>query len=112
MHATTDLVQEIWSTYRESGDTRQRDQLVFMLTPIVRHVLDDDIGEPPHDLEAEQRIGDGLAALVDAIERYEPATDVTLAEFALTHVSRAVNDPPEAVATPGYRSMAVRGDIR
>jgi RNA polymerase sigma factor FliA len=82
----------IWREYRQTGDPRLRDQLVFAFTPMVRYIVYRKIREIPAQCEVEDFLSCGLEALIRSIERYDPRKGATLEQFAWTRIHGAVID--------------------
>lgn len=89
---TAPEVRAGWEEYRRSGDPRVRDRLIFMLMPMVRYIVHRKIRSVPAHCEVDDFISCGLAALITAIERYDPAKGATLEQYAWTRVQGAVLD--------------------
>jgi len=81
-----------WEEYRQSGDLRVRDRLIFMLMPMVRYIVHRKIRAVPAHCDVEDFISCGLEALIAAIERYDPAKGASLEQYAWTRVQGAVLD--------------------
>jgi len=81
-----------WQHYRRSGDCRQRDQLVLMFLPMVRHIVFRKVRELPAECEAEDLVSSGIEALIRSIDRYDPSKGATLEQYAWTRVHGAVLD--------------------
>lgn len=81
-----------WRRYRASGDRALRDELVFLLTPLVRHIVTRKIRQLPAYCEMDDLTAAGFEALVVSIERYDPDKGATLEQFAWTRIHGAVLD--------------------
>jgi RNA polymerase sigma factor for flagellar operon FliA len=82
----------LWRTYKETGDTRARDRLVFSLAPVVKAIVYRKIREIPAYREVDDYISCGLEALIKSIDRYDPEKGATLEQFAWTRIHGAVLD--------------------
>ncbi|MHB1837843.1 MAG: sigma-70 family RNA polymerase sigma factor [Solirubrobacteraceae bacterium] len=82
----------LWRTYKETGDTRARDRLVFSLAPIVKCIVYRKVREIPAYREVDDFISCGLEALIRSIDRYDPDKGATLEQFAWTRIHGAVLD--------------------
>lgn len=89
---TSDQLLARWNRYRASGDRRERDELVFLLTPLVRHIVTRKVRQLPAYCEMDDLAAAGYEALVVSIERYDPAKGATLEQFAWTRIHGAVLD--------------------
>jgi len=85
-------VLAIWEEYRQGGDVRLRDRLIFMFMPMVRHIVYRKVREIPAQCEVEDFLSCGLEALIQSIERYDPAKGATLEQYAWTRIHGAVLD--------------------
>jgi RNA polymerase sigma factor FliA len=85
-------VLSTWQEYRRSGDPRLRDQLIFAFMPMARHIVYRKIREVPAHCDVEDFLSCGLEALIQAIERYDPAKGASLEQYAWTRIHGAVLD--------------------
>jgi RNA polymerase sigma factor FliA len=83
---------DLWRTYKETGDTKARDRLVFSLAPVVKAIVYRKIREIPAYREVDDYISCGLEALIKSIDRYDPEKGATLEQFAWTRIHGAVLD--------------------
>jgi RNA polymerase sigma factor for flagellar operon FliA len=82
----------LWRSYKETGDTRARDRLVFSLAPVVKAIVYRKVREIPAYREVDDYISCGLEALIKSIDRYDPAKGATIEQFAWTRIHGAVLD--------------------
>ncbi len=82
----------LWRAYKETGDTKARDRLVFSLAPVVKAIVYRKIREIPAYREVDDYISCGLEALIKSIDRYDPEKGATLEQFAWTRIHGAVLD--------------------
>jgi RNA polymerase sigma factor FliA len=87
---SSDQTAELWSAYRNSGDARLRDRLVLTLSPLVKHIVYHRIAEIPARRGVEDLISCGLAALMRALDEFDPASGAGLEQFAWTRIHGAV----------------------
>jgi RNA polymerase sigma factor FliA len=85
-------VLAIWQEYRDSGDRRVRDRLIFMFMPMVRYIVYRKVREVPAQCEVEDFLSCGLEALIHSIERFDPEKGATLEQYAWTRIHGAVLD--------------------
>ena len=90
--ASASEVLAIWREYRQSGDRELRDRLVFMLMPMVRHIVYRKVRGVPAQCEVEDFLSSGIEALIRSIDRYDPDKGATLEQYAWTRVHGAVLD--------------------
>src|SRR5947209_506901 len=82
----------LWRTYKDTGDTKARDRLVFSLAPIVKAIVYRKIREIPAYREVDDYISCGLEALIKSLDRYDPEKGATLEQFVWTRIHGAVLD--------------------
>jgi RNA polymerase sigma factor FliA len=83
---------QLWRDYKETGDVRARDRLIFSLAPIVKCIVYRKIREIPSYREVDDFISCGVEALIRSIDRYDPDKGATLEQFAWTRIHGAVID--------------------
>lgn len=79
---SSEALNRLWQAYRSGGDFRIRDRLVLTLSPIVSFAY------APSTARDEANLSRGFAALVGAIERWDPSRDGALEQFAWGELSR------------------------
>jgi RNA polymerase sigma factor for flagellar operon FliA len=82
----------VWREYKETGDLRKRDRLIFMFAPMVRYLVYRKIREIPAQCEVDDFLSCGMEALITSIDRYDPAKGATLDQFAWTRIQGAILD--------------------
>jgi RNA polymerase sigma factor for flagellar operon FliA len=82
----------LWKKYRETNDPALRDRLVLTFAPLVKFIVYRKVREMPARCEVEDFIGCGLEALIQSIDRYDPAKGATLEQYAWTRIHGAVLD--------------------
>jgi RNA polymerase sigma factor FliA len=83
---------ELWREYRATGDRRLRDRLVLTFAPLVKYIVYKKAREIPARCELEDFISCGLEALINSLDRYDPAKGATIEQFAWTRIHGAVLD--------------------
>jgi RNA polymerase sigma factor FliA len=84
--------EKIWRRYRETGDRRLRDELVFTYVPLVRHLAYRKVRELPAWCEVDDLVSNGVEGLIGALDRYDPAKGASLEQFVWTRIQGAVLD--------------------
>jgi RNA polymerase sigma factor FliA len=84
--------EKIWQRYRETGDRRLRDELVFTYVPLVRHLAYRKVRELPAWCEVDDLVSNGVEGLIGALDRYDPAKGASLEQFVWTRIQGAVLD--------------------
>jgi RNA polymerase sigma factor for flagellar operon FliA len=105
----TIVLAEHWRRYRRDGEREVRDQLVLAYSPIVKHVAGRIAsGMPPH-VDLADLVAYGLAGLIEAVERYDPARGVKFESFAGLRIRGAIID---ALRSLDWVPRAVREEAR
>ncbi|HEV2061988.1 MAG TPA: FliA/WhiG family RNA polymerase sigma factor [Solirubrobacteraceae bacterium] len=89
---SSEELQALWKRYDATRDGRLRDRLILTLAPLVKFIVYRKVREMPAHAEAEDFISVGLEALIQSIDRYDPAKGATLEQYAWTRVHGAVLD--------------------
>jgi RNA polymerase sigma factor for flagellar operon FliA len=89
---SSDELHRLWEAYRDSGDPALRDQLVFFLTPLVRHLATRKVRQLPTFCELDDLTSAGFEALLVSIDRLDPAKGATLEQYAWTRVNGSIID--------------------
>jgi RNA polymerase sigma factor for flagellar operon FliA len=82
----------LWKQYRATNDRALRDRLVLTFAPLVKYIVYKKVREMPARCEVEDFISCGLEALIQSIDRYDPAKGATLEQYAWTRIHGAVLD--------------------
>lgn len=102
-------LDQLWSTYKKSGDVGARDELLNEYIPLVKYVA----GRMAMNLPSSVEIGDlesfGFFGLLDALEKFDETRNIKFETYAGTRIRGAILD--------GLRSMdwvprSVRSKIR
>jgi RNA polymerase sigma factor for flagellar operon FliA len=85
-------LKELWRRYKDTGDSRAREQLVLAFSPLVKYVAGRmSTGLPAHVEEADL-ISYGLLGLISAIERFDPGREIKFETFAMTRIKGSIID--------------------
>jgi RNA polymerase sigma factor for flagellar operon FliA len=84
--------EAMWRAWSQNGDMRSRDRLIASCIPMVTHIASCKIRELPSHFELEDLVSCGLLALVQTVDRFDPAKGATFEQFAWTRVSGAMVD--------------------
>jgi RNA polymerase sigma factor for flagellar operon FliA len=90
--ATPAEAEALWRAWNEAGDVESRDCLIRLYTPMVRYLAGRKVGELPGPIELGDIVSCGLIALIQAIDRFEPAKGATFEQFAWTRVAGSIVD--------------------
>jgi RNA polymerase sigma factor for flagellar operon FliA len=89
---SSDDALRLWKQYRATNDKAIRDRLVLTFAPLVKYIVYKKVREMPARCEVEDFISCGLEALIQSIDRYDPAKGATLEQYAWTRIHGAVLD--------------------
>jgi RNA polymerase sigma factor for flagellar operon FliA len=89
---TSAEAETLWRSWKERRDTRSRDRLILAYAPMVRYVATKKVRELPAHCELDDLASSGLVALMEAIDRFDPAKGATFEQYAWTRVSGALVD--------------------
>lgn len=84
--------EALWRRWRDARDTRARDRLVLAYAPMVRHLAGRKARELPAHCDLDDLASSGLIALLEAVDRFDPARGATFEQYAWTRVSGAIVD--------------------
>jgi len=85
-------VNEIWRSFRRSGDRALRDRLILMYAPIVKYVAGRLGSGLPAHVDEGDLVSYGLLGLISAIERYDPDRDVKFETYAIARIKGSILD--------------------
>ena len=89
---TAHEAEAMWRGWIEQKDARSRDRLILSYMPMVTYIASAKIRELPSHFELEDLISCGLVALMEAIDRFDPAKGATFEQFAWTRVAGSIID--------------------
>jgi RNA polymerase sigma factor for flagellar operon FliA len=84
--------ETLWRAWSTRRDTSARDRLVLSYTPMVRYLAAKKVRELPAHCELDDLASAGLVALIEAVDRFDPAKGATFEQYAWTRVSGAIMD--------------------
>jgi RNA polymerase sigma factor FliA len=82
----------LWRNWKERGDVRSRDRLILGYAPMVRYIATKKVRELPAHCEFDDLASAGLVALLEAVDRFDPAKGASFEQYAWTRVSGALVD--------------------
>jgi RNA polymerase sigma factor FliA len=84
--------ESLWRAWRERGDSRARDRLVLAYSPMVKYLASRKARELPAHCELDDLVSCGLVAVVEAVDRFDPAKGATFEQYAWTRVAGSIVD--------------------
>ena len=89
---TSSEAETLWSRWKTRRDARSRDALVLAYAPMVRYIASRKARELPAHCDVDDLASAGLVALVEAIDRFDPAKGASFEQYAWTRVAGALVD--------------------
>ena len=91
--ATSDSeLAELWARFADSGDKEAREQLILVYVPLVKRVVGRlGINAFP-TLDHQDLVSHGIAGLIEAFDRFDPARGVSFETYASQRIRGAVLD--------------------
>ena len=84
--------ETLWRKWKDRRDTGARDQLVLAYAPMVRYIASRKVRELPAHCDVDDLSSAGLVALLEAIDRFDPAKGASFEQYAWTRVAGALVD--------------------
>ena len=89
---TSSEAEALWRNWKTRRDTRSRDQLVLAYAPMVRYIASRKLRELPAHCDVDDLASAGLVALLETIDRFDPAKGASFEQYAWTRVAGALVD--------------------
>lgn len=90
-------LDELWRSYKATGDERLREQLILHYSPLVKYVAGRvSVGLPPN-VEQADFVSSGVFGLIDAIEKFDPDRSIKFETYAITRIRGAMIDELRAL---------------
>ena len=84
--------ESLWRAWTERGDSSARDRLVLAYSPMVKYLASRKARELPAHCELDDLVSCGLVAVVEAVDRFDPAKGATFEQYAWTRVAGSIVD--------------------
>ena len=84
--------EALWRNWRERRDGSSRDRLILSYAPMVRYIASRKLRELPAHCDLDDLASSGLVALMEAVDRFDPAKGASFEQYAWTRVSGALVD--------------------
>lgn len=84
--------EALWRSWKEHRDVRARDRLVLSYSPMVRYIASRKVRELPGHCDLDDLSSAGLVALLEAVERFDPAKGASFEQYAWTRVTGSLVD--------------------
>ncbi|MFY1679045.1 MULTISPECIES: RNA polymerase sigma factor WhiG [unclassified Streptomyces] len=90
-------LDELWRSYKTTGDVRLREQLILHYSPLVKYVAGRvGVGLPP-SVEQADFVSSGVFGLIDAIEKFDVDREIKFETYAITRIRGAIIDELRAL---------------
>ncbi|MDI3388386.1 RNA polymerase sigma factor WhiG [Streptomyces sp. B-S-A8] len=90
-------LDELWRSYKATGDGRLREQLILHYSPLVKYVAGRvSVGLPPN-VEQADFVSSGVFGLIDAIEKFDIDREIKFETYAITRIRGAMIDELRAL---------------
>jgi RNA polymerase sigma factor for flagellar operon FliA len=90
-------LDELWQTYKATGDQRLREQLILHYSPLVKYVAGRVSVGLPANVEQADFVSSGIFGLMDAIEKFDPGRSIKFETYAITRIRGAMIDELRAL---------------
>ena len=84
--------ETLWRNWKLHRDSGSRDRLILSYAPMVRYIASRKLRELPAHCELDDFASAGLVALMEAIDRFDPARGASFEQYAWTRVAGALVD--------------------
>ncbi|GAA2457941.1 RNA polymerase sigma factor WhiG [Streptomyces macrosporus] len=90
-------LDELWRSYKCTGDERLREQLILHYSPLVKYVAGRVSVGLPANVEQADFVSSGVFGLIDAIEKFDPSRSIKFETYAITRIRGAMIDELRAL---------------
>jgi RNA polymerase sigma factor FliA len=90
--AAPSSLDELWRSYKSTGDGRLREQLILHYSPLVKYVAGRVSVGLPSNVEQADFVSSGVFGLIDAIEKFDPERAIKFETYAITRIRGAIID--------------------
>jgi len=88
---------EVWATFKDTGSSGARDQLILHYAPLVKFVAGRVRSGLPSTVEQADLISYGVFGLIDAINKFEVGRGIKFETYAVSRVKGAIIDELRAI---------------
>ncbi|MFB7941560.1 RNA polymerase sigma factor WhiG [Streptomyces sp. NPDC127049] len=90
-------LDELWRSYKATGDERLREQLILHYSPLVKYVAGRVSVGLPSNVEQADFVSSGVFGLIDAIEKFDVERAIKFETYAITRIRGAMIDELRAL---------------
>ena len=106
-----DNPEEMMALYKKTKDVEIRNQLVMHYAPAVRNTIINMRGSLPQQIQQEEFFNQGIIALIDCIEKYDPDRGASFTTFIYKHLRGAMLSYMRKHSWLPYRVRSARRSI-
>src|SRR6476469_9543541 len=85
-------IDRLWTSFKASGDTRDRDALIVHYSPLVKYVAGRVAVGLPQNVEQADLVSYGIFGLIDAIEKFDVDRGYKFETYAIARIKGAILD--------------------
>jgi RNA polymerase sigma factor for flagellar operon FliA len=89
---TAPEAESLWRAWKTRSDFQARDRLILSYAPMVKYLASRKARELPTHCELDDLVSCGLMAVVEAVDRFDPAKGATFEQYAWMRVTGAIVD--------------------
>ncbi|MFE4972344.1 RNA polymerase sigma factor WhiG [Kitasatospora sp. NPDC056651] len=90
-------LEELWRSYKVTGDQRLREQLILHYSPLVKYVAGRVGVGLPSNVEQADFVSSGVFGLIDAIEKFDIDRAIKFETYAISRIRGAIIDELRAL---------------
>ena len=90
-------VEELWESFKASGDADTRERLILHYSPLVKYVAGRVGAGLPRSVDQNDLASYGLFGLIDAIDKFEPERGFKFETYAINRIKGAILDELRAL---------------
>ncbi|MBW1601258.1 RNA polymerase sigma factor WhiG [Streptomyces sp. JJ66] len=95
--AAPSSLEQLWRSYKDTGDGRLREQLILHYSPLVKYVAGRVSVGLPANVEQADFVSSGVFGLIDAIEKFDPDRSIKFETYAISRIRGAMIDELRAL---------------
>ncbi len=85
-------IERLWSDYKASGSSADRDRLILHYSPLVKYVAGRVATGLPQNVEQADLVSYGIFGLIDAIEKFDLGRGFKFETYAISRIKGAILD--------------------
>jgi len=89
---TPEQAETLWRAWSVHRDSSARDRLVLAYSPMIRYIASRKVRELPAHSDLDDFLSCGMIALLESVDRFDPAKGASFEQFAWTRVAGAMVD--------------------